>query len=123
MLCRIGTVFLFHSYSKDFDYIKNLISLDLCQICEIVGVQETPKIYTMGSTKTNQGLRLRLVYVVCTCTSAYKQKMCSLEYRISVEYEVDHTQQLLCVLCTLIAILAIGTNANGYDITVLQPLL
>ena len=29
------------------------------QICEVVGVTETPKIYTLGSTKTNKGLKLR----------------------------------------------------------------
>jgi len=29
------------------------------QVCEIIGVQDTPKIYSLGSTKTNKGLRLR----------------------------------------------------------------
>ena len=36
------------------------------QVCEITGVQETPKVYSLGSTKTNKGLRLRLIKLVCT---------------------------------------------------------
>lgn len=35
------------------------------QVCEIIGVQETPKVYSLGSTKTNKGLRLRSVSKSC----------------------------------------------------------
>ena len=41
------------------------------QVCEIVGVQETPKVYSLGSTKTNKGLRLRSVSMsyISLCTA------------------------------------------------------
>ena len=47
-------------YYSDSNSISDNFFLPM-QVCEITGVQETPKVYSLGSTKTNKGLRLRCV--------------------------------------------------------------
>ncbi len=39
-----------------------MISIYLAQICEIIGAQEGPKVYSLGSTKTNKALKLRYIH-------------------------------------------------------------
>jgi hypothetical protein len=44
-----------------FNLILYLTYVSILQVCEISGVCETGKIYQLGNTRTNKGLKLRYV--------------------------------------------------------------
>ena len=45
-------------FIKTANHWKNCVCV---QVCEIIAVQETPKIYNFGGSRTNKGLKVRYV--------------------------------------------------------------